>query len=274
MSVRHTENTRTRVVKIEYARTRTSDMISLAFFDSPCSSARPGQYIMVWIPGIDEIPMALSAVNEDGLSEITVRKVGTATGELHSKKEGDTIGIRGPLGRGYEPVRGRCLLVGGGTGIASLTPLAKELAMLGSWVDFVIGARNAQGLPFLDRLTTVLKNSGELIVTTDDGSSGQRGFASDAAVAILNDRSYDVVYTCGPEKMMVQVFEAADRKGIEVQASLERLIKCGIGLCGSCAIGGLRVCIDGPVFGSKHLRQLSEEFGKWKLNASGQRIAV
>ncbi len=74
--------------------------------------------------------------------------------------------------------------------------------------------------------------------------------------------------------MMVEVFREAEKRGIPVQASLERIIKCGVGLCGSCAIGGFRVCVDGPVFNSEQLKSIAEEFGRTRLDASGRRIRV
>ena len=263
-----------RTPPIEEVRVEAEDIKTFTFRDEACLTARPGQYVMVWAPGVDEVPMSLSTINRGGLSAVTVRRVGEATEELHKKREGDLIGVRGPLGKGFEPVDGRCLLVGGGTGVAALTPLAEELLEGGAEVCFILGGRNKGRLIFLERLEALLSGVGELVVATDDGSYGLQGFASLWAMRRMGEGSFDMVYTCGPELMMVEVFKEAERHRIPVQASLERLIKCAVGLCGSCAVGGFRVCMDGPVFKSEQLRIISEEFGKTRLDASGRRIRV
>jgi len=90
----------------------------------------------------------------------------------------------------------------------------------------------------------------------------------------MDERSFDAVYTCGPELMMVAVFDEAESRGIPVQASLERYIKCAHGLCGSCAIGPYRVCMDGPVFDSEKLREVREDFGSRKMDPTGKSVRV
>jgi len=268
------ERLRIRVVPIEEVKVESGDVKTFFFRDEACLSARPGQYVMVWVPGVDEVPMSLSTINRGGLSAVTVRRVGEATEELHRKGKGDLIGVRGPLGNGFDLVRGRCLLVGGGTGVAALTPLAEELLKGGAEVSFILGGRDRERLIFLERLRELLQGRGELIVTTDDGSYGLKGFASTWAARKMDEEHFDMIYTCGPELMMVEVFREAEKRGIPVQASLERIIKCGVGLCGSCAIGGFRVCVDGPVFNSEQLKSIAEEFGRTRLDASGRRIRV
>ena len=246
----------------------TLDVTTLYF--SGVAGAKPGQYLMVWLPGVDEIPMSLSTIGDP--SSITVRVVGDMTRILSQLKAGDKMGVRGPFGNGYTAVGKRPLLVGGGSGIASLAPLADQLVAIGAKPTFLIGARSRDQLFFKDRLAKLLGEN--LLVSTDDGSEGYHGYASNYAGELLAKNSYDHVYICGPELMAVKVWADADRLGIPVQASLERLCKCAVGLCGSCAIGPYRVCKDGPIFDSAKLREVASDFGKRRMDASGRMIRV
>ncbi len=246
----------------------TLDVTTLYF--SGMADAKPGQYLMVWLPGVDEIPMSLSTIGDQ--SSITVRVVGDMTRILSQLKAGDKMGVRGPFGNGYAALGKRPLLIGGGSGIASLAPLADQLVAIGVKPTFLIGARSKDQLFFKGRLTKLLGEN--LLVSTDDGSEGYHGYASNYAGELLAKNSFDHVYVCGPELMALKVWADADRLGIPVQASLERLCKCAVGLCGSCAIGPYRVCKDGPIFDSVKLREVASDFGKRRLDASGRMIRV
>ncbi len=261
-----------RTAMITWVLRMASDMVTLYFEDEECSKASPGQYAMIWIPGGEEIPMSLSTINPGGESSLTVRGVGEATETLCDMKEGDKIGIRGPFGRGYTLVGDEPLLVAGGSGVASLIPLAEAFIESGVKPTFILGARTESDLPFRDRLEELLGD--RLVLSTDDGSCGFDGFSSQCAEKLMGDGSFDAVYTCGPELMMVAVFDEAESRGIPVQASLERYIKCAHGLCGSCAIGPYRVCMDGPVFDSEKLREVREDFGSRKMDPTGKIVRV
>jgi len=220
--------------------------------------AKPGQFVMVWIPGVDEIPMALSAPDA-----ITVQEIGDATRALGCLNTGDMIGIRGPFGNGFSP-NGRILAVAGGVGVAPLLPLAKQC----QGITFLIGARSASDLLY----TSILSNCTDLLIATDDGSAGYHGYVA----GLLRDMDlslYDSVCVCGPELMMKSVLDVLDTKGISQkgQFSLHRYMKCGVGLCGSCCMDpdGLCVCRDGPVFQGDIL--LKSELGKYHRDASGRR---
>jgi dihydroorotate dehydrogenase electron transfer subunit len=255
-------------VKIEKVEKETPDIYTLYF--PLVASARPGQYVMVWLPGVDEVPMSLSTIAD--VSSITVKVVGEATQTLSELKAGDRIGVRGPFGNGYAAKGRNPIMVGGGTGIASLTPLAEEMASKGVKPTFIIGARSRDQLLFKDRLSRLLGFN--LVVSTDDGSEGYHGYAGNLAAKIMSWGKFDQVYICGPEIMAVKTWVEADRLGIPTQASLERLCKCAVGLCGSCAIGPYRVCRDGPVFDSAKLREVAADFGKRRMDASGRMIHV
>jgi dihydroorotate dehydrogenase electron transfer subunit len=258
----------TMAVKIEQVIQETADVTTLYF--PMIAGAKPGQYIMVWLPGIDEIPMSLSTIGDP--SSITVRVVGDATRALSKLKAGDKIGIRGPFGNGYEVMGKRPLLIGGGSGIASLTPLAENLVVMGAKPTFLIGARSRDQLLFKTRLAKLLGEG--LVISTDDGSEGYHGYASNYASELMARNRYDQIYVCGPEIMAAKIWVEADRLGIPVQASLERLCKCAVGLCGSCAIGPYRVCKDGPIFDSAKLHEVSADFGRRRMDASGRMIRV
>jgi dihydroorotate dehydrogenase electron transfer subunit len=229
---------------------------------------------MVWLPGIDELPMSLSKINHLGLSRITVGKIGEATKTLHEMKIGDRLGLRGPFGNWFTPYQGRVMLVGGGTGIAPLLPLTKDLADLETDVTFVLGAKTKKELLFLQDLQTVLSNNrSQLIITTEDGSLGLKGVVCDVLEDIYKEKKFDMVYTCGSELMMRKVFDISEKYTTPIQICMERIIRCSLGLCGSCLIGHFRICKDGPVLTSTQLREVLDEFGTFKRNFNGKRIS-
>ncbi|MBD3206004.1 dihydroorotate dehydrogenase electron transfer subunit [Candidatus Bathyarchaeota archaeon] len=264
------ENTRNvEIARVDY---ECKDIWSLLFQDDEIRKAKPGQYIMVWMPGIDEIPMSISAKDVNGLSRITVRVIGHATNSLTSMKEGERIGVRGPFGNSYGRDSRNPLVVAGGSGMASLMPLLEDFLVNNVKPTVVLGARSADQLLFVNQLEQLLGE--DLLITTDDGSRGFTGYASGYAAKLMETRKFDMVYTCGPEIMMSKVFYAAEENGLPLQASLERYIKCAVGLCGACVIGPYRVCKDGPIFNSSMLRETREEFGVSKMDPSGRRIRV
>ncbi len=217
--------------------------------------ASPGQFVMVWIPGVDEIPMGLSTIGDT--MGITVHSVGEATEKMHAMKEGDRIGIRGPYGRCFDFRGSRLLVIGGGTGIASLITAVEAAVNQGIRVDVAIGAQKAEELLFADRAR---QTGAKVELATDDGSEGYHGFVSDLASELLAKGDYDQILTCGPEAMMKKVIALGREHKIPTQVSMERFMRCGIGVCGSCAFDGLRICTDGPVFDSE------EVYGKVDFN--------
>lgn len=268
----HIRQDNNRAVKLTHVVSECRDISSLHFRDEETRSAKPGQYLMVWLPGVDEVPMSVSGIDMDGLSRITVREVGEMTFKLNGLGPGDRIGLRGPFGNGYTVQGDRPLFVAGGSGAASLMPLVEEMLRREITPTFVLGARSADMLLFSDRLEDALGEN--LIVTTDDGSRGYSGYASGYAALLMEEDGFDTVYTCGPELMMAKVYQSAQEHGIPIQASLERYVKCAVGLCGNCAIGPYRVCKDGPVFDTEMLNEVRGEFGVNQMDASGKAIRV
>jgi dihydroorotate dehydrogenase electron transfer subunit len=226
----------------------------------------PGQFFMIWIPGVDEIPMSVSEITKD-VKGITFRKIGDATHALYHLKPGCKIGVRGPYGNGFKLTGKHLLFVGGGTGIAMLAPAVEQARKRKLKSTVIIGVKTKNDLFFEDRLR---RFDATVLVSTDDGSKGYKGFASDLAKDVLKKEKIDAVFTCGPEPMMKTLLSCC--RTIPFQASLERYMKCSIGICGQCCVGkGLRVCLDGPIFDGSTLRKV-EDFGVYRRDAAGRKI--
>jgi dihydroorotate dehydrogenase electron transfer subunit len=226
----------------------------------------PGQFFMIWIPGVDEIPMSVSEITKD-VKGITFRKIGDATRALYHLKPGCKIGVRGPYGNGFKLTGKHLLFVGGGTGIAMLAPAVEQARKRKLKSTVIIGVKTKNDLFFEDRLR---RFDATVLVSTDDGSKGYKGFASDLAKDVLKKEKIDAVFTCGPEPMMKTLLSCC--RTIPFQASLDRYMKCSIGICGQCCVGkGLRVCLDGPIFDGSTLRKV-EDFGVYRRDAAGRKI--
>ena len=142
------------------------------------------------------------------------------------------------------PWANKLLLVGGGYGVAPLYFLAQRAASKGWSVSVVIGARSADDVVFAERFRSL---GTDVVITTEDGSLGQRGLSTDAAADLVEQATYHTVYACGPEAMLESVEELAQARGVPAQLSYERYMRCGFGVCGSCARNSWLVCKDGPV---------------------------
>jgi dihydroorotate dehydrogenase electron transfer subunit len=227
--------------------------------------AKPGQFAMLWIPNVGEKPFSFSKLN--GNVEITARKVGTFTEELLSLKKGDLIGFRGPYGDGHFKLRGKRICVcAGGVGLAPMMPLIGEILSGNRRLTVIVGASTESELLWVDRLRSMNMDP---LIATDDGTCGEKGSVCDILNNLVKREVFDQIYSCGPELMMRRVADISITKKIRCQLSLERYMKCGMGICGQCCIdpSGLRVCKDGPVFTAEELRDT--EFGKYRRDASG-----
>jgi dihydroorotate dehydrogenase electron transfer subunit len=245
-----------RTVAIMAVRQETPSIRTISFDHGFAFS--PGQFVMVWVPGVDEIPMALSAADS-----VTVQKVGEATSALSSLSAGDTIGLRGPFGNGFT-IGERMLAIAGGVGAAPLLPLARADRVM----MFLLGARTETELLFVDQLDECT----DLQIATDDGTQGVQGFVT-VLLDEINLGAFDRIAVCGPEVMMRAVLAKVTEVGIgtKTEFSLHRYMKCGVGVCGSCCIdpSGLRACRDGPVFSADLLAK--GEFGVYMRDASGRK---
>jgi dihydroorotate dehydrogenase electron transfer subunit len=275
LSAYPTETNFLRTVKIERVVKENSLVKTFFFNDKLCAKGKPGQFVMVWLPGLDEIPMSISSAGPEDFASITAANVGEATKLLHKKGRNDIIGIRGPLGNSFQPTKGKALLVGGGTGIAPLLFLTERLLELKTNVTFLLGAKAKEELLFLPQIERVLSNAGNVAAaSTEDGSYGQEGVVTELAEETMKKDKFDMIYTCGKEQMLLKIFMLAEKHKTPLQASLERLMRCAIGLCGSCTIGKYRVCVDGPIFTNKQLREVKGEFGCFRRDFDGKRTPV
>jgi len=233
------------------------------------AEAKYGQFFMIWVPEAGEKPYACSRFG--GNMEITVKKTGPFSEKLSALKKGDSIGIRGPYGGGHFKVEGKDIcFIAGGLGIVPLIPVIEGIR--GERRSTVIlGAKSKEELVFVDRIK---KAKAGLFIATDDGSAGEKGLPHRLLAGMLEKRIFDQILCCGPEAMMRQVLMMARGKGIPAQFSLERYMKCGIGLCGSCALdpSGLLVCRDGPVFSAEQIA--GPEFGRYRRDAAGSKTGI
>jgi dihydroorotate dehydrogenase electron transfer subunit len=258
----------TTIITIEKVIDETPTVRTLVFSDNIMSNVLPGQFAMVWIPGINELPMSVMISKESGKAAFTVRKHGLASTGLFNIKAGEKIGIRGPYGNAFDIKEGKLLLVGGGTGLVPMMRLLTFVKPTDN-VTVLIGAKSKNEVFFEDLANELLKNnSHNVIISTDDGSYGEKGFVTDIVEKLVSESHFDAVYTCGPEKMMYKTVQSAHSRGMFVQASLERMMKCGVGICGSCCVGEDLACKDGTVFDGDHLSK-NTEFGYSHRNKAG-----
>jgi len=226
--------------------------------------AVPGQFIMVWIPGAGEKPMSIG--NRYPLT-ISVADVGPFSGALSKLKSGDMLSFRGPYGKPFIIPKGskRILVIGGGYGVVPMYFLARTAKEEGIETVAVIGGRSIKDIIYEKQLFAVCR---EVFITTDDGSRGKKGNVMAEASSLIEGKGFDCVYCCGPERMMHAIATLCKEHGIACQVSVERYMKCGVGVCGSCSVDGRLCCIDGPVFSAEDALALSE-FGKKHRDASG-----
>lgn len=256
---------------------------TIIFNNKIANPPKPGQFTMIWVPGVDEIPMSISSYHESGDWGITVKNVGECTNKLHKLKIGDYIGVRGPLGNFFSIPKEKSkniVLIGGGIGMAPLRFLSSELKRLDYKFTVVQGAKVQDDLIYMDEFFDYNNNDLEYRYCTDDGSYGEQGLATDIFERIIkafneNDTKNTIVYACGPEVMMYKLLNICLKRNIEMYASLERIMRCGCGLCGLCALDplGLLVCKDGPIFSAEVLKKL-DDFGNYKRDFTGKKISI
>ena len=243
------------ITKIIENKTETKDIKTLTFRYS--GNIDLGQFFMIWVPGVDEIPMGVSYIRE-GVKGITFRKVGDATTALYNLKAGDKIGVRCPCGNGFK-INGRHILfVGGGTGVAPMLILGRYLREKHSVESqFLLGYRSSNLIIEQNKFESL----GKVYLTTEDGSAGYKGFVIDHPVLHEDYPGFDMIYTCGPEIMMKAVASYAGDKNIPCEVSLENLMGCGIGACLCCIVdtvdkGNVNTCTEGPIFNVSRLKWL------------------
>ncbi len=229
-------------------------------------SALPGQFVMVRGARWGDSPLLarpMSVLSAGSEPSILIRVVGEGTRRMARAAPGELFTLLGPLGNGWRPPPPdrRPLLVGGGVGIAPLLFWARSLANRDIRPVGIYAARTDRHLPLVDEFGEVT----EMTVTTENGSRGQRGLATDALEAKLESNMF--VYTCGPEPMMARVAQICAARGIPCEVSLEAPMACGIGVCLGCAVpttdgGFLYACDEGPCVDAARI--------DWPRSRSGQ----
>ena len=240
---------------------KENDIVTTLTFDLALENVQPGQFVMLWLPGMDEKPYGVAGISP---LRISVGARGAFSKKLCSMKKGDKVWLRGPYGHGFELKGKRALLVGGGYGFGPLRFLAEEAKKRKIPAIAICGARS-KGL--------LMKSAAcKTIFTTDDGSAGAKGNVLVAMKELLKKEKFDTIYTCGPERMMSAVAYEAKAHKADCQLLLERYMKCGIGICGHCCCGDRLVCIDGPMFGLEILS--NPEFCKVWRTKTGKREPI
>ncbi len=236
------------------------------------AQASPGQFCMLQHVGAihDPLlrrPLSIHRTEEDGAVHFLYRKTGRGTELLSLLKEGDSVKILGPLGNGFTWNREiRCVLVGGGMGIAPLLFLADRIVQKGGDLLVILGAATAGDLACLDSFRAVCR-AGRLLTTTEDGSLGHRGLVTDLLTDTFDNQEQaetgagTTVMACGPWPMMKAVADICTHKSIRCEVSLEAHMACGTGLCLGCAVptansagGYIHVCKEGPVTDAKNIK--------------------
>lgn len=235
--------------------------------DAALPEMLPGQFVEVRVDDSPSTflrrPISINFVDREANELwLLVAAVGEGTRKLTRLSAGDTLNCVLPLGNTFSldvpsnvtelaTSRPRILLVGGGVGVAPLLYYGKWLREHELEPVFLLGARTGNDLLLLDEF----RKYGQVYVTTEDGSAGEKGFVTDHS--ILAQGGFKWISTCGPKPMMMAVARYARRANIRCEVSLENLMACGLGACLCCvektAKGNLCVCKEGPVFNIKEL---------------------
>jgi anaerobic sulfite reductase subunit B len=220
----------------------------------------PGQFTMLYAWGVGEVPISVSGVARNGSLVQTIRDVGAVTHKLCGLEPGLTVGVRGPLGRGWpvdELGGADVVVVAGGLGLAPLRPAVRALLAkrerFGQLV-LLYGARTPPDLLFRDEIARWAEDGLDVQLTVDAGDTswdGPVGVVGKLVARADFDAASAAALMCGPEVMMRFTALALADRGVaagRTYVSLERSMKCGIGQCGHCQIGPTLVCLDGPVY--------------------------
>ena len=231
----------------------------------------PGQFFMLTDYQGGEKPISVSEVEStpDGGIQIgfTIKVAGPFTRRFQEKGAGDLLSLRGPYGNPFSIRKGRILLVGGGCGTAPLHFLSRTLLGAGAEVTLVNGARTAGELLFSDRFASLPARSIEVLEDRDHKT------AVDAVRELLKQEVFDFVYAAGPEMMLYTLRPLLDK--VDYEFLMERYMKCGVGICGSCTCDplGIRLCVEGPVLPKAIVEQLTD-FGVYKRGPSGEKVPL
>lgn len=250
----------------------------VVFAPNVARRVEPGQFIMVRVHEKGErIPLSIGDFDRQSQTiTIVFQRVGKSSYMLSMLNEGDNIlDVVGPLGNPTEVENfGTVVCIGGGIGIAPIYPIAMKLKNSGNRVISIIGYRSKEHVFWEDRLR---ESSHELLVATNDGSYGEKGFVTDVLKKLLdNDVRIDRIITIGPPIMMKAVADMTRPYSIKTIASLNSIMVCGLGMCGACrvTVGGKTkfTCADGPDFDA-HLVDFDEFMKRLNMYREEERLS-
>ncbi|MBX3515632.1 MAG: FAD/NAD(P)-binding protein [Rhodospirillales bacterium] len=253
--------------RISHVRRELADTFTLTL-DPPAEAAdaaaafQPGQFNMLYVFGCGEVPISISgAAGEGGRLKHTIRAVGAVTRALQRLRAGDVVGVRGPFGAGWpidDAAGSDVVIVAGGIGLAPLRPAVEAILHARErYGRFIVlyGARSPEDILFardLGRWSSRLDTFVDVTVDRAAGAwRGNVGLVTALIARVGLEAEHTVAFLCGPEAMMRFAVGALAKRGVEASRtylSLERNMKCGVGLCGRCQLAGQFVCRDGPVF--------------------------
>ena len=248
-------------------RTYSPGLFSVLFAAPGLAAAvQPGQFVMLEVPGrlrpyLRRAYSVADARPDSGDVEFLVRAIGPGTSALEGLSAGFVVSLLGPLGNGFTTGNlsrgGRVAIVAGGIGAAPFPLLLRQLSRAGVLADFYLGGRTASDLHLRARFDGL--PGGETVVTTDDGSAGERGFITDAFAQRAERARYARVYACGPMPMLAALARIVGRLSVAAEFSTEAEMGCGFGVCLGCVVAGVEkpflvTCTEGPILPPESVR--------------------
>jgi len=254
-----------RITEVQHLTADTA-LFRLQLEPGPSFPYKPGQFVQLSVPAGGEIPISPADMPAaDGTVELCVRRFGHVTSLLHKARPGDSVGMRGPFGNGFplDRMAGKdVLLLAGGLGIAPLRSLLFHL--LRNRRDYrsitlMYGAKEQAAMLFKDELLALSTRNDMRLLLTVDFLTGNEQEVQSCNVGLLPtllkgvqlDRNHSCAAICGPPALYRCTMDELLQAGVaeeDIYLSLERRMKCGVGLCCHCAIGQLLCCCEGPVF--------------------------
>jgi len=220
----------------------------------------PGQFVQVLVENSPATflrrPFSIhQVVHYRNTFRLLIQVKGEGTRHLRLLKEGDTLNVIYPLGNSFSlPSTKEVLLVGGGCGVAPLLLMAQFLNQNKIRPTILVGFRTKEEVSEIEEYSKY----GEVFVTTDDGTDGEKGLVVDHSLFQKERLPFGKIYCCGPDPMMKAIASIAKMHAIDCEVSLENTMACGIGVCLCCITptdqGNERVCVEGPVFNTKRLK--------------------
>jgi dihydroorotate dehydrogenase electron transfer subunit len=227
----------------------------------PIPEILPGNFAEIKIPDTNGVflrrPFSVHDVDYNRqIISFYIKAIGHGTKSLARVLPGNIVNIIYPLGNSFGlPRKGeKVLIVAGGSGLAPFILLGRELEKNNNQITFLLGGKSKKDILFNDNFSKF----GKVLITTEDGSSGEKGIVTQHSLFCKEELRFDKIYTCGPVKMMKAVSEIAFSHGTDCEVSLENMMACGYGVCLCCVTptieGNKRVCMEGPVFNANYVQ--------------------